>query len=320
MKGLFQPHSLWYKCCKLGNIDCVFDKTGVSVKNKGRTWFADKDAPCYPENLRCVPEPPALYVRGNVMPQDRVCVAIVGARRATSLGKSLCYELSKTLARAGVTVACGLTGDIATKARQGVSDGNGRALVCLPRGLSSKHEDISVPGAFLSEYRDETPPAPWRHVAKHRIIPGLALGLVVVEARNDSRSLLAVDWAIRFGRPVMAFPGSPRSSAFSGTNRLIQEGAFLVTGAQDVLSFLSREDEYVPNLSERIAPFPDGAEQTVIMQGIKEGALTAQQLAESMPRIPPAKIMAALGVLEVKGLVVRESDGRYAPARLLEGL
>ncbi len=288
------------------------------------TRLIGRDECLYPENLRSIPQPPEkLYVRGQVLPADRVAVALVGTRKATPVGRHIAFELARDLAGAGVAIVSGLAGGIDTKAHEGALDAGGRTLACLACGLDMVYPPsnrelflrILSSGALLSEYPNGTAPLPWRFPARNRIISGLALGVVVVEAPEKSGALITADWAIKHGRPVMAIPGSVKSAASKGTNRLIQEGAYLVTCAEDVLSFLSREDEYVPDLPERSSPLCVTLEESVIMQSMCNEALTAGEIAERLSSFPAGKVMAVLASLEVKGLVVRLGGGRYVAGK-----
>lgn len=294
------------------------------VKGAPETRLIGRDEPLYPENLRSIPRPPEkLYARGQVLPADRVAVALVGTRKATPIGRHIAFELARDLAGAGVAIVSGLAGGIDAKAHEGALDAGGRTLACLACGLDMVYPQsnrelfrrILSSGALLSEYPDGTAPLPWRFPARNRIISGLALGVVVVEAPQKSGALITADWALKHGRPVMAVPGSVKSAASEGTNRLIQEGAYLVTCAGDVLSFLSRENEYVPDLPERSSPLCVTLEESVIMQSIRNEALTAGEIAERLSSFPAGKLMAVLASLEVKGFLVRLGGGKYVAGK-----
>ncbi len=276
----------------------------------------------YPENLLSLDNRPSrLYLLGEILPIDRVAVAIVGTRSPTSLGRVIAYELAKDLGGAGVTIVSGLAAGIDAQAHRGAMDAGGRTIACLgagtnilyPKSNEKLYRTIPLRGALVSEYPDGTLPLPWRFPQRNRIISGLSLGVVVVEAGEKSGAILTADWALKQGRPVMAVPGSPKSRVSVGTNRLIQDGAYLVTSATDVLSFLVREGECLPRFTG-----PDGQpcgqlslEESLVLSEIKGNMLTGDEIAVVMQSFSPGKVMSLLSSLEVKGEVVRVSGGRY---------
>ena len=277
--------------------------------------------PDYPENLRDTEDPPcALFVRGSLLPSDRTAVALVGTRSPTPLGKNLAFEIARDLASVGVTIVSGLAMGIDAAAHRGALDGEGRTIACLGTGVDVPYPrmnavlftEIAEKGALVSEYEPGTPALPWRFPRRNRIIAGLSLGVVVVEAGERSGALITADLALRMGRPVMAVPGSPKSRASAGCNRLIQEGAYLVTCAQDVLDFLAREGEWVPQgSSTRERPMNVSLEEGAILEVLSKEPLTADQLAEKMPEIDPGRLLSVLTMLEMRGIVSRAAGGAY---------
>jgi DNA processing protein len=281
-----------------------------------------RDDAGYPENLRHICDAPeCLFVKGSVLPRDRVAVAVVGTRSPTPVGKVIAFEIARDLAGAGATVVSGLALGIDTQAHLGALAAGGRTIACLgtgvdvvyPRRNASLMRDIAARGSLVSEYPAGTAPLGWHFPKRNRIISGISLGVVVVEAGEKSGALNTAGWALGQGRPVMAVPGSPRSRTSAGTNRLIQEGAYLVTSAEDVLSFLRRENEYVPELpKEGRTRTPDlTLEEGALLAAIRGNALTADQLAERFPLFTPGKLAAVLSTLELKGMARKIAGGKY---------
>ena len=201
--------------------------------------------PCYPANLRPLPDaPPVLIVRGELVPEDKFSVAIVGSRRASAYGLTLARRFAKELASHGLTIISGGARGVDTEAHQGAIDAGGRTLAFLGCGV-----DINYPadnrrlfdriaregGAVLSEFPLGTRPEPWRFPARNRLISGSSLGVLVLESPADSGSLITAREAGEQGRDVFAVPGPIDTGRNSGCHKLIQDGAKLVETVDDVL-------------------------------------------------------------------------------------
>ncbi|HHW19449.1 MAG TPA: DNA-protecting protein DprA [Firmicutes bacterium] len=288
------------------------EKNGISVLTMDDTE--------YPENLRNIPDPPqVLFVRGKMQLRDRIAVAVVGTRRPTPLGKAIALEFAKELARAGVTVVSGLAYGIDAGAHEGALSVGGRTLACLgtgpdvvyPRENASLFKRILDQGALISEYPPGTPPLPWHFPARNRLISGLALGVVVIEAGEKSGALITADWALKQGKPVMAVPGSIKSAKSTGTNRLIQDGAYLVTSARDVLSFLRRDNEYIPELRGEVLGEPLTLEEASLLKALEGEILTLDEITEKVGFMSPSRVLGVLSTLELKGVLTRLAGGKY---------
>lgn len=296
--------------------------TGADSAGKCREFAVFVGDADYPERLRQVePSPARLYVKGTVLPRDRIAVGIVGTRSPTPVGKLIAYEIAADLARAGVTVVSGLAMGIDTQAHLGALDAGGRTIACLGTGVDVVYPKsnaqlvrrIPQSGALMSEYPSGTGAEKWHFPARNRIISGLSLGVVVVEAGEKSGALITANWALGQARAVMAVPGSPKSRVSVGTNRLIQDGAYLVTSAVDVLSFLGREYEYVPEIGQ-VASEENrdlSLEEGAVLGAVRGNALTADQVSEQFPLLAPGKVLAILSTLEVKGIVRSFAGGKY---------
>src|SRR5690606_13760895 len=190
--------------------------------------------------------PPVVYYRGELLETDRTAIAIVGTRRMTAYGREMTARIAGDLARAGVTIVSGLARGVDGVAHQAALDAAGRTLAVLGSGadristLEHRYlaQRITEQGAVLSDYLPDTPPDGVNFPPRNRIISGLSLGVVVIEAPDRSGALITVDFAADQGRDIFALPGQANAANSSGTNRLIREGARLVRSADDILEDL----------------------------------------------------------------------------------
>ncbi len=201
----------------------------------------------YPSALRAIADPPVvLYCRGRLQ-KDEVCVAVVGSRRATWYGLDMAKRLSRELAGYGVTVVSGMARGVDSKAHLGALEGGGRTIAILGCGVDIAYppenrdlmKQIICSGAVISEYPPGTKPIPYNFPARNRIISGLSRGVTIVEASDKSGSLITADFALEQGRDVFSVPGNINSINSTGTNRLIQEGAKIVTRVEDIIEELN---------------------------------------------------------------------------------
>ena len=215
-------------------------KTGASL-----VTIADDH---YPANLRPLPDaPPVLLVRGELIPEDKFSLAIVGSRRATNYGLTLARQFARELTTRGLTVVSGGALGVDTLAHRGALEGAGRTVAFLGCGV-----DITYPasnrdlfreiadgrGAIVSEFPMATKPEPWRFPARNRLISGTTLGTLVIESPIDSGSMITAREAAEQGRDVFAIPGPIGFGHNTGCHKLIQDGAKLVESVDDILSEL----------------------------------------------------------------------------------
>lgn len=201
----------------------------------------------YPKALRSISDPPlALYVKGTLLPGDETAVSVVGARRASLYGLQCAERLGYDLALRGVTVVSGLARGIDAAAHRGALRAKGRSLAVLGSGLlrvypvehGSLAEEIAARGAVLSEYPLEAPPLAQHFPRRNRLISGLSLGVVVVEAAQRSGALITADCALEQGREVFAVPGPVTSATSHGTHQLLKQGARLAASVEDIVEEL----------------------------------------------------------------------------------
>ena len=216
------------------------------AKKLGVTVVTLKDN-TYPKNLKEIYDPPlCLYVKGALSSADTLALAIVGSRRASFYGLSCAEKFAYALAQYGITVVSGLARGVDTHAHTGALKAQGRTLAVLGSGLNSLYpqentklaEKIAVCGAVVSEFPLNTEPFARNFPRRNRVISGLSLGTIVVEAAKNSGALITADFALEQGREVFAIPGKVDSATSVGTNRLIKQGAKLIESVEDVLEEL----------------------------------------------------------------------------------
>jgi len=218
----------------------LIKKYGVKV-----ITFLDKD---YPENLKNIYDPPVvLYVKGSILPGDKLAIAIVGSRLASFYGLQTAEKLGFELASHGITIISGLARGIDSSSHKGALKAKKRTIAVLGSGLANiypeEHRElarkISESGAVISEFPMATIPDKGNFPKRNRIISGLSLGVVCVEAAEKSGALITCDCALEQGREVFAVPGKVDSMTSKGTNRLIKQGAKLAQGVEDILEELN---------------------------------------------------------------------------------
>ena len=204
----------------------------------------------YPKILKAIPTPPkVLFYKGEMKPEE-LCLAIVGARLCTSHGKQAAREMSASLAEAGLTIVSGLAFGIDTCAHSAAIKNNKRTIAVLGTGLDEKsiypkeniwlaHKIIEKGGCLISEYAPGTKATQFSFPQRNRIISGLSVGVLVIEAKEKSGSLITANYAFLQKRKIFAIPGSVYSPISKGTNLLIKQGAKLVDEANDILQELN---------------------------------------------------------------------------------
>lgn len=273
----------------------------------GLRWLGRRD-PGFPPRLGSIHDPPpGLFVRGHSDLEllRRPAVAIVGARACTDYGAHVARSLARELAAAGVVVISGLARGVDAWAHRGSLEPGGEAVAVLgcgidrdyPRAHAALASQIAERGLIVSEYPPGVAPAPWRFPARNRILAGLALATVVVEARERSGALITADLALEEGREVLAVPGEITSSLSRGTNALLRLGAAPVTCADDVLEAIGVERP--PPVSEEV---PTGAGASAVLAALAAGATTADQVVRAT-RLAASVVSATLIELELSGLV-----------------
>ena len=267
--------------------------------------------PGYPENLRQVADPPpVLFTRGELRPADAYAVALVGTRRATGYGRAVAERLAGDLAAAGVTIVSGLARGIDTFAHHAAVAVGGRTLAVLGNGLDQVYPPSNAglagkivdahAGALVSEFGPGIPPDAVNFPRRNRIISGLSLLTVIVEAGERSGALITADFALEQGRDVLAVPGSILSPASTGANHLLKQGAAPVTSAQDILELLGAvQTEKLPRVARHV---PDlGPGEASVWAALSPEPHHIDDLARGLS-ISSNELAATLAMLELKGL------------------
>ncbi|MBC7099901.1 DNA-protecting protein DprA, partial [Candidatus Bipolaricaulota bacterium] len=275
----------------------------------------------YPKALQGIPNPPpVLYVLGELGEKDELAIAIVGTRRCTSYGRVVAERLARELAAVGITVVSGLAPGIDTAAHRGALS-TGRTIAVLGTGLGRPYPAGSEPlirriaasGAVVSEFPFEQGGTQWTFPRRNRIIAGLALGVVVVEAPARSGALITVERALEQGKEVLAVPGPITSEASAGTNRLIQEGAKLVTCVEDILEEFSMPSLLPPEgKAQGQRDLDPEAKAVYDLVGLEPLGLS--ELVERTG-LPHSRLSQILVELELSGLVREVTGRRYIRAR-----
>ena len=225
------------------SLDAEMEKLG----RYGIKVLTSRD-PDYPSRLKEIYDyPPVLYIRGKLLPQDEWCLAVVGTRRSTVYGRQVAEEITADLARNKITIVSGLAKGIDSIAHQGALGAGGRTIAVAGCGLDIVYpaenaalaRKIIEQGALISEFPLGTRPKPENFPRRNRILSGLSLGVLVVEANETSGAMITAHLALEQNREVFAVPGSILSPASRGVNRLIQEGAKLVRDYTDILEELN---------------------------------------------------------------------------------
>lgn len=261
--------------------------------------------------------PPVLYYRGELLETDRVAVAIVGTRRITAYGREMTARISAGLGRAGVTVVSGLARGVDGVAHQVALDAGGRTIAVLGSGVDRiyppEHRNlakrIAEQGAVVSDYLPDTPPDGANFPPRNRIISGLSLGVVVVEAPDRSGALITVDFPADHGRDVFAVPGPANAATSSGCNRLIRDGARLVRSADDVLDDLQIMQKREVAAAQQALPMSDADRRLLAVitsepQHIDDLALLCGTTV--------SQISGRLMMLELRGMVRNTGAQHYA--------
>jgi DNA processing protein len=268
--------------------------------------------PGYPELLSGIIEPPQyLYTRGSIRKKDVLAVAVVGSRKATRYGLHMSRTLSRDLAAAGVTIVSGLARGIDTEAHRAALHAGGRTLAVMgcgldvdyPRSTGELKNRILENGALISEFEHGTPPLPRNFPSRNRIISGLSLGVIVVEAGRRSGSLITARWALDQGREVMAVPGRADSPLSEGPITLIREGAAPVCSAEDVIRVLNID-----------LPLASGNEQSPshpITDALRSGPRLPEEISRSTGIAIP-KVLSELSRLMIEGLVTADESGAFS--------
>ncbi len=275
----------------------------------------------YPVHLKEIEQPPpVIYMRGDVTQEDGWAVAIVGTRAVTPYGRQVAEELATILAQNGVTVVSGLARGVDAIAHNSALRAGGRTLAVLGSGVDKIYppehrqlaEKIFLQGAVISDYAPGTPPESANFPPRNRIISGLSLAVVVVEAGDISGALITAEFAVNQGRDVFAVPGPVNAPQSKGTNRLIANGARILLQPADVLEAL----DLTRNVERREVrrAVPSDATEAALLNYLGTAPVHVDEIRAQL-NLPVEKISAALTMMELKGMVRQVGGMNYVAVR-----
>jgi DNA processing protein len=272
----------------------------------------------YPKRLKEIKDPPKiLYCLGEIKSEED-CFAIVGARKCTNYGKEIASRIASDLAEAGLTIVSGFAPGIDTMAHRAAIERGKRTIAVLGTGIDEKSiypksnlklidKILENGGAIISEFEPGIHGTKYTFPQRNKIISGLSLGILVVEAKMQSGALITANYAKEQGRKVFAVPGSIFSQASKGCHFLIKNGAKLVESAEDILMELGiRRLEVGRREVKGKTP-----EENLILEVLKEGALDVEKIIEKT-KLSPSKVASILSILEIEGKIKNLGGNIYA--------
>jgi DNA processing protein len=277
------------------------------------TW-EDED---YPNRLKVIDQPPpVLYVRGTLTAEDTWAVAIVGTRRVSAYGRQVADDLAAYLANNGITIVSGLARGVDAISHQAALRTGGRTIGVLGCGVDRiyppEHTQLAgkmiSSGAILSDYAPGTPPDAANFPPRNRLISGLSMATVVVEAGETSGSLITAQFALDQGREVFAVPGNILAPQSKGTNRLIAQGAHPMLSSQDVLEVLDLTRATEQREVRKILPGNEFEEK--LLSVLSNEPLHMDDIC-NQTSLPIERISATLVMMELKGLVRQVGGLQY---------
>jgi DNA processing protein len=301
-------------------LDVDLESVLKRIQSKGISVLTWEDE-AYPRRLKEIDQPPpVLYLRGSLLPADEWAVAIVGTRRITAYGRQVTEEIATTLARSGVTIVSGLARGVDSVAHKAALDAEGRTIAVLGSGVDviypNEHrllaERMIASGALLSDYAPGTAPDGINFPPRNRIISGLSLAVVVVEAGQKSGALITAEFAAEQGRDVFAVPGNINAPQSVGCNALIQQGARPLLQARDILEALDLTMVQEHRSARSVLP-ADATEQQVLAV-VGQQPLDIDEIRAQIS-LPMEQVTAALAMMELKGMVRAVGGMRYVAVR-----
>ena len=290
------------------------ETSGVGVV----TW----GSPEYPELLREIPAaPPLIFLRGQLKLIDRWAVAVVGTRRLTAYGRQVTRDLVAGLVVNGITVVSGLARGIDAVAHRTALEDGGRTIAVMASGIDKvyppEHRDLAREivagrGAIISDYPFGAEPESSHFPARNRLISGLSLGVIVIEAGERSGALITARFALEQNREVFAVPGNIHSPVSVGTNRLIQQGGKLVMRVEDILEELNLKMAAEQAVAQVV--LPETAEEAALISQLSSQPVHVDELGR-LTGMPMSLISSTLTMMELKGMVQQVGGMNYIRLR-----
>ena len=297
-----------------GQVD--LDKVWKKIESQNIHILTWEDE-AYPQRLKEIDQPPpVLYIRGEYLPDDLFAVAIVGTRRVTPYGRQITEELSSFLASNGITVISGLARGVDAIAHQTVLKAGGRTMGVLGSGVDKIYppehralaEKMMASGAVISDYAPGTPPDASNFPPRNRIISGLSLAVVVIEAGETSGALITAEFAAEQGREVFAVPGSILAPQSKGTNKLIQNGALPLLSVNDLMQALDLTRMGEHRVARKMIPADET--EARLMNILGPEPMHVDEI-RNQTELPIEKVSATLALMELKGMVRQVGGMNY---------
>jgi DNA processing protein len=271
----------------------------------------------YPERLKYIYDRPiVLYIMGKYKEEDSLAIAIVGSRKATAYGKWACEKFAKELVNMGITIVSGLALGIDSVAHKSAIEAGGRTIGVLGNGIDviypkknyALYNEVAQNGIVFTEFPIGTQPFNYNFPQRNRIISGLSLGVVVIEAKEKSGSLITAHLALDQGKEVFALPGNINSIYSGGTNRLIKDGARPLLDIDDIIEEIYELQAHMEKKKrESIDYFSLSNTEANIIKIIEEGPTHCDTIAMKTG-MDISSIMSMLTILELKGLIKELSN------------
>ncbi|OGI74425.1 DNA protecting protein DprA [Candidatus Nomurabacteria bacterium RIFCSPHIGHO2_02_FULL_41_18] len=274
-----------------------------------------------PENLREIPQPPGkLYIAGSLPPQDTVCLAVVGSRKATTYGKDAVKKLISGLKGYKIAIVSGLAVGIDALSHEAALDAGLCAVAFPGSGISEKaffpptslglaHRIIKAGGCLLSEFEPDFKAQYYSFPMRNRLVAGISKAALIIEAQEKSGTLITARMALDYNKDVLAVPGNINSEFSKGTNKLIRQGAIPITSSDDILEALGFK---VDKKSKQQNLFEDARPEEKSVLKILTEPMSRDELIQMM-KMPTGEANALLSIMEIKGLI-REELGEIRAA------
>ena len=275
----------------------------------------------YPARLKEIYDyPPILYIRGSLVDEDEWCLAVVGTRRPTVYGRQVTEEIVTELSRSKITIVSGLARGIDSIAHRSALEAGGRSIAVMGGGLDSIYpaenanlaRSITKNGALLSEYHPGIKPRPENFPRRNRIMSGISLGVLVVEADRTSGALITAHLSLEQNREVFAIPGSILSPASIGTNQLIKEGAKLIRDSVDILEELNLTA--VAEQLEMKEIIPSSDTEALLLKKLGAEPVHIDEICRASD-LPMSTVSSTLAMMEPKGMVKQVGTMNYSLCR-----
>jgi len=275
------------------------------------------DSP-YPKLLKEIKNPPKTFYFRGILPKEEICFSIVGTRRCSNYGKEVAFTFALELAKKGVCVVSGMAKGIDSFAHRGALEGGGKTIAVLGTGLDRNYiypkENLRLAekilennGCLMSEYKPETRGTNFTFPQRNRIISGISIGVLVVEAKEKSGALITAEWARRQNKKIFAIPNSIFSKNSKGCHYLIKKGARLVESPKEILKEIGITQVEKENDKTKAGD----KEEILIIEALSQGNLHIEKIIE-LTKLPAKKILTKLSIMEIEGKIKNIGANTYS--------